>query len=65
VKLLTEVEEAALVEDQDLALTPIQEDQVQDPEAAEAAQDQEITAVQVEVPIQDQAQDHQEEVSLQ
>lgn len=53
------------MEDQDLALTPIQEDQVQDPEAAEAAQDQEITAVQVEVPIQDQAQDHHEEVSLQ
>jgi hypothetical protein len=63
VKLLTEAEEAVLAEDQ--VPVQIQEDLVQDQEAAEAAQDQEITAVQVGVLIQAQVQDHQEEVSLQ
>lgn len=59
--------EAEDLQDQDLAQIPVQipADQVQDQETAEADQDQEITAVQVGVLIQDQVQDHQEEVSLQ
>jgi len=50
----------------DLVQVPaqIQEDQDQDQVAAEAAQDLEIMVVQVEVPIQDPAQEHQKEVLL-
>jgi len=59
--------ETAAEDLQDLVQVPaqIQEDQDRDPVAAEAAQDQEIMAVQVEVPIQVLATDHQEEVLLQ
>jgi len=67
--ILEDQEEAETVAEdlQDLVQVPaqIQEDQDRDPVAAEAAQDQEIMAVQVEVPIQVLATDHQEEVLLQ
>lgn len=55
----TEVED---LQDRDPAQIPVQADQ--DQVAAEAAQDQEIMAVQVEVPIQVLVTDHQEEVLL-
>jgi hypothetical protein len=58
-------EEAGTVEGDPQVLVPIQIPEDQDQETTEAIQDQEITAVQVEVQTQDLVMVHPKEVSLQ